>query len=360
MKNTKGIYIFLLLLSVQSLSAQVVRKYSNEFLSIGAGARAMGTGNAIVGHSDDASSAYWNPAGLMGLAGKTELNLMHNEYFLGTKYDYAAFATPIDNTAYAAVSVIRMGVDNIPDTTELIDANGNVNYDNVKSLSVADYAFVLSYARKKPTVDSSRSSLFYGLNTKIIHRLIGPYGSAWGFGMDAGVQYRFKKLRLGLMAKDITGTYNAWRFNTDKLKESFTATGNNIPTSSLEITPPKFILGLSYSIPIKAKYTLTPLLDVDMNTDGKRNALISLPVSFDPHMGLEADFKKVVFLRAGAKNIQKAIRIDGKQEYIAEPTFGVGLRIRKVTLDYALNTLTGFSDQNVYSNVFSLRINLTK
>lgn len=80
-----------------------------------------------------------------------QASFMHSEYFAGiAKYDYGSFATSVqDNTAVIGASVLRFGVDDIPDTSELIDADGNINYDRVKKFSAADYAFIFSYARKK-------------------------------------------------------------------------------------------------------------------------------------------------------------------------------------------------------------------
>lgn len=343
-------------------TAQLVRKYSNEFLTIGAGARALGMSNAFVGSADDVTAGYWNPAGLTQMNGRTEVGLMHAEYFAGiAKYDYAAFATPIDNTAYVGLSIIRFGVDGIPDTSELIDAGGNTNYDRVKSISAADYAAIFSYARKVSLNDSSNKNLSFGVNAKIIHRNIGPYGSAWGFGLDAGIRYRYKKWQMALMARDVSSTFNAWSYTiTPELKEAYTRSGNEIPKNSVEITLPKFIFGLNYRTPIKEHFGLSTELDLDMSTDGKRNTLIRSDIaSIDPHAGLELDYKRILFLRGGIGNIQQISDFDGKKSYTLQPNIGLGLRIKKVSIDYALTNVSGISDV-LYSNIFSLKLNLTR
>jgi hypothetical protein len=73
-------------------------KYSNEFLNLGVGARAMGMGNTQVAITDDVTSGYWNPAGMTGMTRKYEISLMHASYFAGiANYDYIGFATPIDS-----------------------------------------------------------------------------------------------------------------------------------------------------------------------------------------------------------------------------------------------------------------------
>ena len=82
---------------------------------------------------------------------------MHAEYFAGiAKYDYGSFAIKIDENSAAALSVIRFGVDDIPNTTELIDNQGNIDYNRITSFSAADYGILFSYARKLPSIEGLR------------------------------------------------------------------------------------------------------------------------------------------------------------------------------------------------------------
>src|SRR5690606_6315623 len=144
-----GILFFVQLVSV--LAQTSAPKYSNEFLSIGVGARAHGMSNAVTATTSDVTSGYWNPAGLLDLPSKYQIGLMHSEYFAGiAKYDYGSVATRLDSNSAIGVSIIRFGIDDIPDTRFLYDANGTINYDNVRYFSASDYAFILSYARKIP------------------------------------------------------------------------------------------------------------------------------------------------------------------------------------------------------------------
>jgi hypothetical protein len=278
-------------------------KYSNEFMNIGAGAAALGMSNTAVSMVDDVTAGYWNPAGLNRLKSKYEGALMHSEYFAGiAKYDYGAIALRLDTSSSLAVSLVRFGVDNIPDTRFLYDANGTINYGNVRSFAVADYGTLISYARKNVLL----RNLNLGANFKIIRRQVGQFASAWGFGLDFGAQYQYKKWRFGFVARDVTGTYNAWSFNTDELKDVFLLTGNRIPENSVEVTLPKWLLGASRYVSFYDKIGLNMGIDADFTFDGKRNTLIqSKAVSIDPKIGLEANYVKVVYLRAGMGNVQK-------------------------------------------------------
>lgn len=101
----------------------IAPKYSNEFLQIGVGARSLGMSLAQVASVNDVTAGYWNPAGLTGMKGRMQVAAMHSEYFAGiAKYDYAALSKRIDTASAIGLSVMRFGVDDIPNTTELIDA----------------------------------------------------------------------------------------------------------------------------------------------------------------------------------------------------------------------------------------------
>lgn len=346
-------------------------KYSNEFLNIGVGARALGMSLAQVATVRDVTSGFWNPAGLTGIQSDLQVAGMHSEYFAGiAKYDYAAVGKAIDSVSAASISFIRFGVDDIPNTTELIDAGGNIDYDRITTFSAVDYAFIFSYGRKgfplgtrraiATTNTSSTNEFRWGVNAKVIYRHVGEFAKAWGFGLDAGAQYDFGKWHFGATAKDVTSTFNAWNYTLDeRTKEVFTTTGNEIPVNSLEITLPRLILGAGREFNIK-KISLLAELNAVMTTDGRRNVLVSAnPVSIDPGLGIEAGYNKVIFVRMGIGNFQRVKNFDGSDAMTFQPNIGLGLRIKNLQLDYALSDIGNVSDV-LYSNVFSLRLDIVR
>jgi hypothetical protein len=238
----------------------------------------------------------------------------------------------------------------------LIDANGNVNYDRITTFSAIDWGFLVSYAKT-----TKIPGLRLGGSAKIIRRKVGDFAGAWGFGLDAGAQYDYKKWKFAAMARDITTTFNAWSFNlSEEMKQTFVATGNKIPENSVEITLPKLLLGGARKFDFSQKISLLAELNVDATFDGKRNVLIkSKPISMDPHFGLEASYMNIVFLRAGVGNYQAYTNAFGSKVRTFQPNIGVGVKIKMVTIDYAL---TDIGDQSValYSNVFSLKVDLNK
>ncbi|RYY21019.1 MAG: PorV/PorQ family protein [Cytophagaceae bacterium] len=335
-------------------------KYSNEFMNLGAGARSLGMGKVQVSLATDATAGYWNPAALTNLSARYDGVLMHSELFSGVvKNDYAAFAMPLDDKSVVSATVLRTGVDNIADTRLLINQyDGSIDYSRITYFSVADYALLLSYARKL-----GPEGLSVGANAKLIYRNVGSYANAYGFGIDAGVQYNHKGWRLGLMARDITTTFNAWSVDADKFKAS-AAVGDQIPVNSTEITLPRLVLGVGYQFKLPAQFTALAAVDLEATTDGKRNTLVSAsPVSVDPRLGLEIGYRNLVFLRGGAGNYQQIQTFDGsttagqstyKTSWKGQYSLGAGVAFSGLRVDLALSRLALDQSANVNSLIVSL------
>ena len=362
MKLTKLILTLFTTICCISSNAQF-RKYSNEFLNIGAGARGLAMGSAQVASVFDGTSGYWNPAGLVGVKEHPQLNLMHAEYFAGIgKYDYASIVFPTANDKRTiGITGLRFAVDDIMNTLFLVEPDGSINYNNIQAFSSADYAFLFSFAQKLK--ESEKRNIHFGLNAKVIHRSVGKFAKAWGFGFDAGLQIIKDKWKFGIVGRDITTTFNAWTFNfTEKEKQVLYLTNNEIPVKSTEMTAPRLILGAARDFKINSKINLLAEANFDLTFDGKRNTLISAdPVSVDPKIGLECNFHNVFYLRAGINNFQRALKdgdtLNQKKVWIYQPSAGAGFRISNVVIDYAF---TNLANQNnpLFTHVFSLKLDL--
>lgn len=345
-----------------SASAQFT-KYSNEFLNIGAGARGMAMAGAQVASVSDGTAGYWNPAALANIRDKPQLNLMHAEYYAGIgKYDFANLVLPLkDNKRTIGLTLLRFAVDDIPNTILLVQPDGTVNFDNITTFSSADYAFIFSLAQKADL--SKDRHVNFGVNAKVIYRKAGDFASAWGFGFDAAAQYLGNRWKIGIVAKDVTTTFNAWSFSIDQqMREVFYMTQNEIPTKSTELTAPQLILGGSYSFRFSRKLSLLAEADLDMTFDGRRNTVISTnPVSIDPKLGLELNYKDVFFVRGGINNFQQALddkdTTNQRKIWIYQPSVGAGFKVGDVQIDYAFVNLANQS-YPLYTHVFSLRVDL--
>ena len=321
-------------------------------MNIGVDAAAFGMANAVTASSADVNSGYWNPAGLIAVE-DNQLALMHASYFANiANYDYAAFAMPLDDRSVVALSVIRFGVDDILNTTQLIDDQGNIDYNRISLFSTADYGVTFSYARALPL-----DGLNVGVNAKVIRRIIGDFASSWGFGFDAGLQFTTGDWRFGLMARDITTTFNAWSIDEDEfatIQGAVEGQNQELPETT-EITIPKLQLGVSRKFVFHYDFSL--LAEVDFNFRfAQTNDIFSTSfTSMTPAAGLEFGYIDVVFVRAGVGNFQNIQQLDGSDSVGFQPNIGVGFKYKGIQVDYAL---TDIGDQSaaLYSNVFSLKL----
>ncbi|MFI1772202.1 PorV/PorQ family protein [Thalassobellus citreus] len=339
-----------------SIFSQTTRKYSNEFMNIGVDAAALGMSSAVTSHSSDVNSGYWNPAGLLKLE-DNQLSLMHSSYFANiANYDYAAYAMPLDDRSAIAVSLIRFAVDDILNTTQLIDEQGNINYDRISLFSTADYGLTFSYARELPV-----QGLNYGVNAKVIRRVIGDFASSWGFGFDLGIQFETENnWKFGIMGRDITTTFNAWAIDeTEFAKVQNAVEGQNqeLPETT-EITIPKLQIGISKLVDFNYDYTLLTSVNLNVRFEENNDIISSSFASVNPALGFEFGYIDMVYLRAGLGNFQNELQIDNTEQLSFQPSFGLGFKYNGIQIDYAF---TDIGDQSValYSNVFSLKVDLS-
>ncbi|MFC6267318.1 putative type IX sorting system protein PorV2 [Frigoriflavimonas asaccharolytica] len=351
-------FILLFIFLSVGTQAQIIRKYSNEFLNIGAGARGLAMGGAVISNQNDVYSPMWNPAGLLGVERDWQAAAMHAEYFESiAKYDYIAFAKPLDNNGGVfAVSIVRLGVDNILNTTQLIDGEGNIDYDRITQFSQADYAALVSYAFHP----NGSQKLDVGVNAKLVYRNVGKFATGYGFGFDIGAIYHADNgYNYGFMLRDATTTVNFWTINQKELSaivngEEF----NPAPTDKLEITLPKLNAGVSKNFEINQSLELLP--EVGINVDfAKTAALVSTDfASITPYAGAELKYNKLLFVRLGINRFQTVTDIEDLSRNVSfQPSAGVGIQYRGLTLDYAI-TNSGIGGSNFFSNFFSLKLDM--
>lgn len=324
-------------------------------MNIGVDAASLGMSNAVTASTNDVNSSYWNPAGLIHLEDK-QVSVMHASYFANiAQYDYAAFAMPIDDRSAFGVSVIRFGVDDILNTTQLIDSQGNIDYNRISLFSTADYGVTFSYARKLQV-----PGFQYGVNAKVIRRIIGKFANSWGFGFDLGLQFERNDWKFGLMVRDITTTYNVWAIDEDefaKVQGAVEGQNQELPEST-EITLPKAQFGVSKLFEFHNDMSLLAATNLNMRF-AQTNDLISTEfVSIDPAIGFEFGYTDLVFVRAGVGNFQNIEQLDGSDKVGFQPNIGIGFKYKGIQIDYALTDL-GDQSAALYSNIFSVKVDLS-
>ncbi|HFS67795.1 MAG TPA: PorV/PorQ family protein [Flavobacteriia bacterium] len=347
--------IYILLFISLGIQAQTLRNYSNEFLNIGVDASAFGMGKAVTSTTNDVNAIYWNPAGLTKIE-EQQASLMHAEYFQGiAKYDFIAYAKEINNTTAVGISLIRFSVDDILNTTQLIDSNGNIDFNRISLFNASDMALHVGFAKQV-----LMKNFDFGINAKIIHRRIGDFAQSWGFGLDAGFQYETDNYKFGLMLRDITTTFNAWSIDSD----AFDSIANAIPDQnqeepqSIELTKPKVQFGVSRNFEIGRFYKLTAAMDINMRFLKTNNIIASDFISIDPAVGFQFSYEDMVYLRGGVNNFQQQINFDNSKSLSVQPNFGVGFKYNGIQVDYALANIGG-ADGTLYSNVFSVKIDFS-
>ena len=328
-----AVMVIVALLPLRESSGETgVAKYAGEFISLGVGARALALGGAYVALATDVTAGYWNPAGLSRI-NYPEFMLMHDEAFGSlVNHDYAAAAIPFGKSASLGLSVIRLGVDDIPDTRNAgVDIDGNVTYDpnefsridpnRVTFFNSADWAFYFTYSKRHS------ENFSYGANLKFIRRDLGDH-SATGIGFDIGVWYSpWENLALGVNLQDITTTFLAWD------------TGRN------ELISPTLKMGGAFFLQALGG-RFTPVVDVDVRFENRQYASTAHlgPVSFDVRTGLEYLFKDLVALRVGYSDVKQL-------------TMGAGLHFRMLSIDYSFAKFDGV-DQLGNTHRISLMLTL--
>jgi len=315
-KSLTAVTLAIIFFLPQVNAQTVIGKYAGEFLSIGVGGRPLGMGGAYVAISNDVTAGYYNPAGLAQL-NYPEISLMHDSRYANLiNYDYAGFAIPFNNDMSFGLSIMRLGIDGIPDTrnaavgniVDPTDPNFRLNTDLITSFSDQDWAFYLTFA-KKQTEDFS-----WGANVKIIYRSIAEY-SAYGIGFDAGAMYKvFDKFTVGANIQDVTTTIVAW------------STGLN------ELITPTLKVGGAYQVNFLGGI-ITPALDVDIRFENRKYAAEAYigPVSFDGHFGFEYNFRNIFAVRAGYNDVKQF-------------TVGAGIKLPKLNIDYSFAHFNGSTD----------------
>ncbi len=311
-------------------SAQFVNaKYGGDFLSIGAGARALGMGSAYVAVADEVTAAYWNPAGLNGIT-NYQGSYMHSERFSGVvSYDYAGFVLPANNRGVLALSVFRQGVDNIKNTLNVYnDANGIPDPSQISTFSATDMAVFLTYA------NVFRERLNWGVSAKVVNSRLGPFADAWGYSLDIGVQKRTDDISWGLNLMDATTLMKFWSVDRDALANIGDIYGDEIPEGQNERVLPTLKAGVAKRFYLP-DLVVTTAADVDVRFEGRQAFYLNTgDISYEPNLGAEFSYKELVQIRAGLTQFSTDTL---SSKLYVNPTVGAGVTIGMVQVDYGFS-----------------------
>ena len=282
-------------------------KYAGEFLSVGAGARALGMGGAFVAVADDGTTAYWSPGGLPSLKSR-EVVFMHCQQFDNlVKTNFISYVHPTSRWGTFSISWLRLGVEDIP-KTGYIDTNGNLmqDFDDKNDNGIKEQGeLYIELPEVVGSFDDIEDGIFFsygfqaserfstGINLKIIRQSLSVHSSS-GLGIDIGGLYElFNGFRIGLNLQDVPST---------KIKWDLTKHEDEIPFSV------KF--GAAYTGQVES---LKSVVTVSANVDTKNNS--------EMHYGVEWWLMNTLALRAGLDEGRLSV--------------GSGLRMSAFQVDYA-------------------------
>lgn len=288
------------------------------FLKIGQSPRAMGVGEAYVALGTGASSAFWNPAGIVVDQTRT-LSANYTDWIIDLQLSSLAVSLPLDDQSSAALTAIALNMDDI-DVTTVKDPNG----DGTR-VGAGDIALGASYARKLT------ETFNLGITGKLIHSNIARE-SATGLAVDIGTYYLpgWRGLRVGMTLSNLgtkmrmDGRDLDVKYDTDPLLGSDVESDARLKTNDWDL-PTTFRLGVAMDVLKSNGMSLTVSADGIHASDTKERFAV----------GTELNVGHMIALRLGTGLNYDQSRFSG----------GIGLHtamLGGITVDYAFTTLEPF------------------
>lgn len=153
----------------------------SEFLLFDTSARGIAMGGAMTAVSDDASSIYWNPAGLSKIP-RVSAAFMHAQYVADITYDAAAYAQRVDDASVVGAGLRYLDGGSI--------ARTDVNGLNAGTFHPRSYVGELGWGQAIYDLSDSEVDVAMGVSARAIRTSLG-LAQANGYGADLGVQSRF-------------------------------------------------------------------------------------------------------------------------------------------------------------------------
>lgn len=162
------------------------------FLKIGVGPRAVAMGDAFVAMANDASSLYWNPAGIAEIQ-KNEIFVQTTSWIADTKLYFLGAAVPLGSFGIIGASVYSFSSGEMDETT-LAQPDGTG-----RSFDAGNLAIGISYARTL----TDRFSV--GFTFKYINESLSRE-TADGFAFDIGSTFTtnfLNNMKLGITLSNL-------------------------------------------------------------------------------------------------------------------------------------------------------------
>jgi hypothetical protein len=152
----------------------------SEFLLLDTSARGIAMGGAMTAATNDASSIYWNPAGLSQVP-RLSATFMHARYVADIAYSAASAAIRVNDTSVLGGGVRYLDAGSIDHT----DINGITN----GTFEPRSYVAELGWGQNIYDLSDAEMDVAVGVAAKAIRSELGE--TANGFASDYGLQARF-------------------------------------------------------------------------------------------------------------------------------------------------------------------------
>lgn len=306
----RGLLIAVLLLALPGVAfgAQEFEKVGTvgaQFLKIGIGARAVAMGSAFVSVADDASAAYWNPAGVARIT-RSVININHCDWLHDTAFSQAAYVfDPRYLPGMVALHVRSLYMpEQLVRTIYKPDGEPGYKFDN------GDVAAGVTFAR------SMTDKFSAGITANYLHSSLADVTSS-AYSFDFGTLYDtgFQSLRIGMAIQNI-GSEMQYLERSAKL-------------------PTMFRVGMSMNVYESASMRVLSAADFSHPPDNNEHA----------NVGTEVGYKDFLYFRGGYGF-----------GYDAEGlSLGLGFKVptslnSEATIDYA------FSDMSYLGSVHRISI----
>jgi len=325
------VFTFLIFASFGEISAQQsdlnqVGTSMGNFLKIEAGARASAMGGAYVATSNDISSTYWNPGGLV-LSEKNETIFQVTNWLADTKYYFFGTSYSLGDLGMVGISVFSFNSGDMEETT-LFEPEGTGRVFNTGNISVG-----LTLSRRFTDHFSA------GLSIKYISESIDRTGAST-MAIDVGsvfITNFLNNMKIGISLSNLGGRMQL--DGSDLSVKYLPENGTKYITSQLRTEP--------WDLPLLFRFGLAT--DA-YNTDDYRVSIStelvdSRDYEYRLSIGGEFIFDEILALRGGYKfNYDEATL-----------SFGAGLNFQKISgvnlrADYA------FNDYGVLNNIHTLSL----
>jgi len=317
-----GLWLVILLLmsglAVMPAEAQLVPNLGGQragisafqFLKIGVGARGVAMGEAFVAVTDDASSLFWNPAGLVQTP-ENQVFVAHTEYVADIRHEYLGAMYHLSDVDVVGIAFTSLHMEDMEITTET-QPMGTGRY-----FGFGDAGIGLSYARKMTDQFSFGATVRYVQETLDALRMRSVM-------IDLGTYY-YTGLGTSRFAVVISN------FGADVSPEGITTPLDGTPVETFQSfsLPTLFKLGFAMDPVLTEEHRVTASVQLNHPNDNAENV----------RLGVEYAWQNTFFLRGGVKRTigQRLLGADetSEESFMLGAGFRATTSVSTITADYA-------------------------